>query len=160
MGRCEMKECKIPLNKSGYYLAFMGQQSYRTACYKCPYASLDKPADITIGDYFEAQHDYPELFSNKDDIINYGGISCVISHTSKGQDLLDKANSYLLFKEVSVNRVRESHLNLQRPSKASFERKILIWGYEKYGYGFIEKYYRVRELIIKLPREIKKKLAV
>ena len=52
-------DIKIPINKSGYYLAFMGQQSYRSFCYQCPYASLDKPADLTIGDYFEARQDYP-----------------------------------------------------------------------------------------------------
>ncbi len=150
-----MKEIKIPIHKSGYYLAFMGQQSYRSSCYHCPYASLDKPADITIGDYFEVNQDYPELFLGDEAIDENGGVSCVIAHTPKGQQLLDKAVEYIYLKEVSPLKVRKSHLNLQRPSVASFERDILIKGYEKHGYSFIDKYYKVREPIIGTMRKIK-----
>lgn len=151
-----MKEIKIPINKSGYYLAFMGQQSYRDSCYNCPYASLDKPADITIGDYFEAEKDYPELFIGDGAIDNHEGISCVITHTAKGQQLLEKAVEYLYIKEVSPYQVQKSHLNLQRPSVASFERKILIKGYSRCGYNFIDKYYKIREPIIGVARKLKK----
>lgn len=151
-----MKEIKIPINKSGYYLAFMGQQSYRGSCYKCPYASLDKPADITIGDYFEAKSDYPELFKGNEAIDNSFGISCVIIHSDKGQRLLDEAIEYLYVKEVSPQKVQKSHLNLQRPSVASFERKLLINGYNKNGYSFIDKYYKLRELVVGIPRSLKR----
>ena len=151
-----MREIKIPIKKSGYYLAFMGQQSYRTACYQCPYASLDKPADITIGDYFEVKNDYPELFIGDDAIDDNGGVSCVIVHTDKGQELLEKAMEYLYLKDVSPQKVQNSHLNLQRPSIASIERKILINGYKKFGYSFIDKYYKLREPIVGIPRRIKK----
>ena len=150
------KEIKIPINKSGYFLSFMGQQSYRSACYKCSFASLNKPADITIGDYFEAKSDYPELFKGYAAIDDSFGISCVIIHSNKGQQLLDKAMEYLYVKEVSPQKVQKSHLNLQRPSIASFERKILINGYKKYGYNFIDKYYKLREPIVGIPRSLKK----
>ena len=149
------KSIEIPINKSGYYLAFMSQQSYRDACYRCPYASLDKPADLTIGDYFEAKRDYPNLFSGDEAIDDYGGISCVITQTFKGQELLNNIKNLIYFKNVSIEQVQKSHLNLQRPSKASFERNILIRGYEKFGYSFIDKYYFIRELSLKVPKKIK-----
>lgn len=131
-----IKKIEIPISRSGYYLSFMGQQSYRPACYQCPYASMDKPADITAGDYFEARRDYPELFTGEGAIDDSYGISSVIVHTDKGQKLLEKAEKYLYLHPVSPLQVQKSHLNLQRPSSASFERKILIHGYQKYGYGF------------------------
>lgn len=151
-----MREIKIPINKSGYYVAFMSQQSYRSSCYQCPYASLDKPADITVGDYFEVKKDYPNLFVGDNAMMDNGGVSCVITHTAKGQELLDKAVEYLYLKEVSVQKVQKSHLNLQRPSIASFERKILINGYERHGYGFVDKYYNLREFVICIPKKLKK----
>lgn len=153
-----IKEIQIPIEQSGYYLAFMGQQSYRPACYQCPYASLDKPADLTAGDYFEAGRDYPELFAGEGAIDDANGISSVIVHTDKGRKLLEKAGDYLYFHPVSPLKVQKSHLNLQQPSSASFEREILIRGYKKYGYVFFDRYYRLRERMVRIPRKLKARI--
>lgn len=143
---------QIPLRQSGFYRMFVGEESYRQACYQCPYASLDKPADITIGDYFEAQRDYPDLFSGKDAIDTSMGISCLVTHTDKGRELIEQAQAYLYRKEVDLQRVQMSHGNLQRPSRCSHLREKLLSDYRKKGYASIERYYRVRNLVIAVPR--------
>lgn len=145
----------IPMEKSGYFMMFMGEQSYRPACYRCQYASLNKPADITMGDYFEVKADYPELFEGEAPIDDSCGLSSVIVHTTKGERLILKSSAELFSQEVSVFKVKKSHANLNRPSKFSMERNILLKGYNKFGFCFIENYYNVRRAIVFLPKKIK-----
>lgn len=139
-----IKKFQIPIRTSGYYRMFMMEESYQKICYKCPYDSLDKPADITIGDYFEAKDDYPELFRGDNAIDCNGGISCAITHNNKGEELLQKAIEYLYLKEVDPKVVQASHGNLHRPSKHSKARAFLRISYLLFGYKAIEKFYDLR----------------
>lgn len=150
-----MKEIKIPMRESGYYRMFMCAQSYREACYHCKYASLDKPADITIGDYFEIADDYPELIYGDNAIDLEYGISCIITHTKKGQNLVKAAKDYLLLKEVDPLVVQASHGNLYRPSSYSKERQWLLPLYKKFGYWVIEYYYHTRDIVLTPARAVR-----
>jgi len=156
MGELQAKEIKLPMKKSGYYRMFMGQESYRKACYHCNYATLDKPADITTGDYFELADDYPELLSGENAIDCSKGISCVITNTTKGEELLKKSKLYLYLKEVDPLVVQASHGNLNHPSKYSNVRNKLLRRYQKKGYYVIERYYFKRDIEIKLIHSVKR----
>lgn len=156
MGQLQMKEIKIPMKKSGYYRMFMGQESYREACYHCNYATLDKPADITTGDYFELADDYPGLLTGENAIDCSKGISCTITNTTKGEDLLKKSEPYLYLKEVDPLVIQASHGNLNHPSKYSKVRKKLLRRYQKKGYYVIERYYFKRDIVIKLIHSVKR----
>ncbi|BFL36566.1 hypothetical protein K380107A5_19370 [Holdemania massiliensis] len=150
-----MCEIQIPYEKSGYYRMFMSQESYREACYSCSYASLQKPADITTGDYFEIKDDYPELLKDDDSISTTEGISCVITRTEKGEELLRKALDYIYLKEVDPYVVQASHGNLCHPSKHTKLRHKLIKLHDRKGYGSIERYYRTRRMRIKIIHTMK-----
>ena len=126
-----LKEIKLPMKKSGYYRMFMGQESYRKACYHCRY------------------EDYPELLTGENAIDCSNGISCIITNTAKGEELLKKANGYLYLKEVDPLVVQASHGNLNHPSKYSNVRKKLLRHYQKKGYYVIERYYFRRNIITK-----------
>ncbi len=154
----KMRKVKIPMRQSGYYRMFLDGESYREACYKCPYASLDKPADITIGDYFEAKDDYPQLFSGEIAINCSDGISCVITHTRKGQQLLDNAKEYLFIKEVDPLVVQASHRNLYKPSSFSWKRKLLLPLYKMFGYLPVDILYHTRNLIVAPAKAIREVL--
>ncbi len=149
-----VKIIKIPYIRSGYYRLFMGEEGYREACYHCEYASLKKPADLTIGDYFEAIRDYPDLFNGDDAINTETGISCVLSHTEKGEQLLHLANMCLFTKEVDPLVVQASHGNLCRPSSHTKLRINLLAKYNAQGYKAIERYYRIKNLIVTVPKTI------
>lgn len=151
-----LKEIRIPMRKSGYYRMFMSEDSYREACYQCPYASLDKPADLTIGDYFELKDDYPEMFVGEDAIDISEGISCIIVHTDKGHDLLREAQRYVWLKEVDINKVQKSHKQLQQPPDYSGRRDKYKKLYNEKGYPSIEKYFLMRNAIVFLPKLILK----
>lgn len=121
---------KIPPEESSYYSMFMAFENYREACYHCPYASLDKPADITVGDYFEARDDYPEMFEVGGTFHGVQVINSIISRSWKGQELLGRYGKTLVKQEVDPKVVQKSHRQLCRPGNYSTMRLRAIeqWG--------------------------------
>lgn len=143
---------KIFWKNSLYYRQFLYCESYRESCYNCEYASINKPADITIGDYFEAKQDFPELFCENAELelINY--ISCIIAHGERGKALLDTYGKYLKTIQVSNRIVQNSHNQLCHPTKYSSFRKKLFNIYKEKGYDGLQKYYDKREKLFFLPK--------
>lgn len=80
----------------------------RPSCHKCPYHSVDRPGDLTIGDYWGLETVFPELV---DDL----GVSCVFASTSQGLELLKDARKHFCIVESSVAEC----LNDQQPRLAS-----------------------------------------
>lgn len=138
-------------NKSSYYRMFLGCIGYRKSCYRCKYANIDKPADITLGDYYEAVDDYPELFeNNKFDMQR--GISSVIIHNKKGMNLLNSSDisTYL----VDTQKVVNSHVQLQHPSRAKRGSAIIMALYRVLGWKGVNLFYRMFDIIALFFRKI------
>lgn len=135
--RGKWKEYEIPINNSSYYYLFMRGESYREGCYNCEYANLNKPADITLGDYFELEQDYPEIY-NKLDVKD---VSSVIIHNKKGEKLLKYENieKYPIDYNVLVN----SHPQLRSPTSYSSFRYLIEKIYFFTGYSGIALFYYV-----------------
>lgn len=131
----------IPLRNSSYYRMFMEAESYQEACYQCPYASIDKPADITAGDYFEIRDDYPELMIGYNALNIDLGISSMIVHSEKGYTLLCEAKDLIKCVEVDVTKVVHSHMQLQRPSMYKKRFKLLKI-YQEKGFRGLDWFYR------------------
>lgn len=147
----------IPAQKSSYYRLFLMGESYRNSCYNCEYASLNKPADITVGDYFELNDDYPDLY-NKIQSENGCGVSCIVTNTQKGEDWLSKSCNYLYKFEVDIKVVQNSHAQLCGPMKYSKVRKNIFEHYSKSGYESVEKFFMKRDIVRMIPRWIKHRL--
>ncbi len=131
---------QIAMGESPYYRLFMHRESYRDQCYHCDFARIDKPADITIGDYFEAREDYPELFSESKNEITSNYINAMIVHTAKGKRLVDKCKEVLYVRPVDARIVQLSHDQLCVPSNHSFFR---IRAYKTYMEGGISRLSRI-----------------
>ena len=147
---------EIPAEKSSYYRLFLLGESYRKICYDCEYASINKPADITVGDYFELQEDYPELYK-KEKLNEIDGISCVIIHTKKGKEIFKTLSNSTKFL-VDINIVQKSHQQLYKPMKYSKKRERNFKLYNKYGYKGIELQFIIKNLFLFIPRIIKYKI--
>ena len=79
----ETWECDDKVSISSDYTdVFYTNNAHRECCYSCRYASLIKPADITIGDFWGIENVRPEMDDNL-------GVSLVITRNKKGRDLLD-----------------------------------------------------------------------
>ena len=129
------------MNDSSYYRMFMSGDIYRESCYRCEFANIDKPADITLGDYYEAKDDYPELFDGSVKSLRLeDGISCVITHTKSGEKLLNDMCQKLCVIPIDVSKAQRSHPQLCKPSMYSMDRNKYFKMYKIGGYHKVEKF--------------------
>lgn len=104
-------------NRSGYFSAFSNGDTYRESCYNCPYSKSDRVADITIGDYFGINYQYPEFDTQK-------GVSSVLLNSEKGKDFFEKVKYKTKNIHVALNDIVKQSSNLQRPTKRTTNRDI------------------------------------
>lgn len=132
----------IPASHSSYYDLFLHSDSYRDQCYQCEYSNDNKPGDITIGDYFEARQDYPELFQKGGILYNSDYLNCLLVNSIKGQELLKTYGNQLRMSPVSRKRIQLSHSNLCKPSTCGRLRLDAKEQYINCGIKGIEKRYK------------------
>lgn len=96
-----------------YTLLYFGELISRPSCERCPYASLERVSDITIGDHWSVQTVDKDFYS-KD------GVSLVFVNTEKGQKLFDNAAESIHYQERPSEQCLQP--NLQRPTLASTKR--------------------------------------
>lgn len=77
-----------PHGKDGYCLMYFRNYILRPSCHECPYCSVDRGSDITIGDFWGIEKVKPEM----DDGM---GTSLVILHTKKGERLWNQVRDQL-----------------------------------------------------------------
>lgn len=148
-----IKKVEISNERSGYYRMFLAGESYRDACYNCAYASIEKPADITIGDYFEIIQDYPQLVSGQEKKFELSsGISCMLVRTKLGEKLLQLCEDRLELEQVDAQVVQRSHGQLCKPMWYSEMRSKLFGLYATGGYRSIARYYKRRDMCMRIPK--------
>jgi len=137
--RGTLKTVVIQKEKSPYFEMFINCESYREQCYHCKYARLNKPADITIGDYFEARKDYPELFDAGSPLYEKYYINSMIVHSKKGDYLLGQYGEELALKAVDPIIVQMSHRQLYSPSIYTKTRFDGLAAYKNQGIDGLKK---------------------
>jgi coenzyme F420-reducing hydrogenase beta subunit len=127
--------------KSSFYCLFMTRAGYRSSCYHCLYATPNKPADITLGDYTLTTKESEKYQLPLD--LTY---STIIVHNSKGNLLLSSIKDVLIISTVFAKDVIARHGNLNHPSKLSKEGEYLYVCYLTGGYDKLQKLIRIRLL--------------
>lgn len=79
-----------------YMSLFLGNICLRPSCYHCKFKGLSRDSDITIGDCWGVEKTCQEMN-------NYNGVSVIITHTSKGQSILQNIENELVLKEEKVD---------------------------------------------------------
>lgn len=79
----------------------------RPSCYKCPYTTSDRVADITLGDLWGVHVYCPELYGQN------GGSSLVVCNTAKGKEVFLKAKEQMYGHELRF----EDALKYQGPMR-------------------------------------------
>lgn len=106
----------------------------RECCYTCPYSSLKRPGDFTIGDFWGIDIIDHEYSDNK-------GISMLFINSDKGKKFWTQfcKNEHLTIKKYSCS-VLTQH-NLYKSTIPSFAKDKFWKEYHKKGYdGVVEKY--------------------
>lgn len=93
-------------------------------CYECPYASMERVGDLTVGDCWGVEESMPEW----NDLF---GTSMVLINTKKGQELFKEAGPDIIFRETVINYERQP--NLRRPSPKPKEYDLFWKLYRKEG---------------------------
>ena len=101
-----------------YYKAFLNGEIYRECCYKCQYANMQRPSDMTLGDFWGIEKELPDFNA-------YDGVSCVIVNTEKGQTLLDDISNELVVKEVDLDQIVKHNHNLSAPTSRVSKRNAM-----------------------------------
>lgn len=147
----------INYNLDYYYYYFMYGVSYRECCYECPYASSNRPADFTLGDYWGIEEVHPEIDTKN-------GVSVILVNSEKGEKLLDKLKLGLF--KSSFERASAKNNNLCRPTKKSSDREVVLKIFREEGAQAVAEYfqkslgkkiilYKIKAMI---PNSIKKKV--
>lgn len=77
----------------------------RPSCHKCPFASVPRQGDFTLGDFWGIDCIKPSLYDN-------GGTSLLLINSKKAECLTEKLNNYLTLTQVSFNKAIEFNKNL------------------------------------------------
>lgn len=105
----------------------------RKSCFKCPFASLKRCSDITIGDFHE--------FSSKLGKFNDGnGVSLVITNSDKGNSFISKLKTKFEIIEKSSNECLQPAITA--PAKKPEKYDLFIEDYQSRGFEFIVDKYR------------------
>ena len=93
-------------------------------CYHCQLRGNNRCSDITVGDMWG--------INEKNEIYNKKGVSVVISHTEKGEHLLNSLQSVVLSK-IEINQVEKNNPRYSSCSKASIIKEDFIKQYSENG---------------------------
>ena len=125
-------------SSSSYFHYFLKGWIYRENCYKCKYACSNRPADITLGDYWGIEKHHPELLT-KDGWDDTKGISCIVINTDKGKKYLEDLPISL--QRSNFAKISDKNTQLLRPCKKG-NRDEIIRIYKTGGRKEIDNYFR------------------
>ena len=145
------------IKKGGDYIElFKKDIMLRESCGSCPFSSLNRPSDITIGDFWGYEFYKPEL--NVDGL----GVSIMLANTNKGVEIMGKLSDYLKIEAVPLkycmqkNLVQPTVLNQNRDLfKEDFNKHGLVYVMKRYGeYGYRNKIKRLTKRVINKVRRV------
>ena len=99
----------------GYY----GRLFYRPSCGVCRFATPDRISDITLGDAWHIEKEYPEWDALK-------GVSCIIFNTKKGLTLLEDMRKQMTLKKMSIEWVKVNNMQFSKPTEMHKNRDLFF----------------------------------
>lgn len=134
----EHNKKRIPCNISSYYKMFLRCETYRDSCYNCKYATNERVADLTIGDFWGVEKDtatYSKIKAGGYEVTE--GVSCIVCSTEKGMQTLLQADLELI--ETDFESISRENGQLVHPSNKPATREAVIDTYNKQGYDGLHK---------------------
>lgn len=135
-----------------YMKLFLADIALRKSCYKCKFKLGNKYSDITLGDFWGVDKQYPDMYNKK-------GVSAIIINTELGLNLFKSISKNIKYKECKLDEILISNISLKDSSKCPNNRKsffddINIFSIDK----LTKKYARDDNVIIKILLKIKQSI--
>lgn len=147
------KTLVIPFEKSAYYRMFMDCSGYRESCYHCQFASIHKPADITLGDFFPSEKQKKTYFDFLSESSQHR-LSMAIVRSEKGMEILN--NSNCVIHSFSIDEIENGHLQLKAPSCPDYISEIEYSLYYRQGFEKLQKMIDAHNRLLVIPKALKK----
>lgn len=107
--QCNSKNVHGPSILDRYYTDFLKGFNHRESCYQCKFANLNRPGDLTVGDFWGARKHIPDLDVHK-------GISLLMVNSRRGMEVLRAVADKVILKEVSKDSAVGDNHNLSAPT--------------------------------------------
>ena len=118
-----------------FMLSFLRSDCLGLSCYLCPYASLMRPGDLSLGDYWGVKKYYPEL--DEDDT----GTSLVLVNNSRGQEIFERLTSSSHLVATTRESALPGNMVLGHAVEGSWARIHFYPDLQEHSFDkFIEKY--------------------
>lgn len=124
---------------NSYMQGFRHAISLRRSCYQCPYASVFRKGDLSLGDFSKIGEIQPFKHSLKH------GISLVLANTKRGEALLANSSANLYLEQRTLAEAKHSQLHLQKPARQPGNRKMFFYDYQRLEYEDLAKKYLVEK---------------
>ncbi len=131
------KKYKLWQSASSYFYYFLKGWIYRENCYKCKYASMHRPADITIGDFWGIEKEHPE-YLKKVGWDAAKGVSLIIVNTEKGRTFFETAKENIDYELSDFNLAANHNHQLNYPTEIG-NREEIISIYKEKGWNGLHK---------------------
>lgn len=123
-----------------YYATFLRGETYRKSCYSCKYANLNRPADLTVGDFWGISQ-----YSGEHDFKEEQGLSLLLLNTGKGREVFDSLSDKVSFLSLSVEDACAGNDNLYHPTKQPSIRDVIYEKLHSLSFDELQKTYLLHE---------------
>ena len=104
----------VPALRDLYYTLFLKGLDFRESCYTCPYASMNRPGDITVGDCNSIEQ-YPDFMPTE-------VVSIALINNEKGKSAWASIEGSVASIPLDVEREAHSNAQLNHPFQRPHER--------------------------------------
>lgn len=105
---------------------------FRPSCHCCPYTTMKRQVDITIGDFWGVKERLPSFYTED-------GVSLVFVHTKRGKELFERIKSEVDTCEIDSETCKQPRL--LSPSEANSKRENWWHDYHTKGVEYTLKHY-------------------
>jgi coenzyme F420-reducing hydrogenase beta subunit len=122
-GKKRSSECNL------YLRAYMAGLMQRVSCEKCPYATSQRRADITVGDFWGLEDILPELKNE-----SQKGISLILCNTPKGLAICENLSEKMHLVPTKLTHAFNGiNKQIERPVQANKNKQRLYSDVDKIG---------------------------
>ena len=136
---------RATLNKDPYMQLFLKDIALRESCYDCKCRGIARPSDITLADFWGVQNVLPEMDDDK-------GTSFVVTHSDKGNNLVNLLNDNCDFKAIEVVDGANFNCSIKISPKRPKQRDVFYADLQKLQFKQIVKKYAMTPLYLRCYR--------
>lgn len=136
-------------SSNSYMKLFLKDIALRESCYDCNFKLGNKYSDITLGDFWNVQKYYPDMYNKK-------GVSAIIINTEKGNHLFNIIKDNIIYKECNIDEILKGNPSLKYSSIKPINRDNFFKDLNTLSFNEINNKYTKTPLYIKVLRKLKK----